>query len=75
MEVKPFYKPVEIDYDRTLIALSAVDDYCIIPRSDNDISSIRVQVNKRFPGCFSVNKTINGARITRKRIEPEAATQ
>lgn len=66
MEVKPIYKPVEIDYDATLAKLENVDDYTVIPRSDNDISPIRSAVCKRFPdNTFQVNKTLNGARITR----------
>lgn len=72
MEVKPVYKS-GFDYDETLKRLENVGDYCVFPFV-GDVQTIRVQVNKRGKGLFAVNKTINGVRITRTSIEPEAAT-
>lgn len=57
-----------IDYEKTLGTLGA-GDYVKVPTSANDISAIRTAVYKaakKFPDAsFTVNKTINGARITR----------
>ena len=57
-----------IDYEKTLGHLEP-GDAVLIPYSENNIENIRAQVVKmktKLPGMsFRVNKTINGASITR----------
>ena len=67
--MKIYYKAREIDYDKTLGSLEVGQDV-VIPSSSLDISNIRSQVSKvikrlETPMTFQVNKTINGAKITR----------
>ena len=63
-----FYKAKAIDYEKTLGQLKK-EQYVIIPTSEWDITNIRNSVSKvsrRLNGMsFVVNKTINGAMITR----------
>ena len=63
------YKEREIDYEKTLAALEE-EGYVLIPTSDRDITNIRNSVSKAAKKfidgrTFTVNKTINGASITR----------
>lgn len=63
------YKEREIDYEKTLGSLQ-VDESVIIPTSNRDIANIRAQVVKMVAKkltsmAFTVNKSINGAVITR----------
>ena len=63
------YKEREIDYEKTLASLEK-DESVIIPTSSRDITNIRAQVSKiaakKLPlMTFTVNKSINGAVITR----------
>lgn len=65
------YTKTLIDYVETLGQLD-IDDSVFIPTSDNiGIENIRAQVAKmrtKLPGMvFRVNKTINGATVTRVR--------
>jgi len=57
-----------VDYEKTLGSLG-VGDYVKVPTSAQDISAIRTAVHKaakKIPDAsFVVNKTVNGARITR----------
>lgn len=66
--MKIYYKEREIDYEKTLSSLE-VRQYIVVPTSDRDIANIRAQVSKvskKLPNMeFTVNKTINGARICR----------
>lgn len=66
--MKIYYKEREIDYEKTLSSLE-VRQYIVVPTSDRDIANIRAQVSKvskKLPDMeFTVNKTINGARICR----------
>lgn len=58
----------KFDYEKTMETMR-VGDIWVIPTSDNDIQNIRSQVSKvskKLEGMtFSVNKTINGASVTR----------
>lgn len=58
----------KFDYEKTMETMK-VGDIWVIPTSDNDIQNIRSQVSKvskKLEGMtFSVNKTINGASVTR----------
>lgn len=67
--MKIYYKEREIDYEKTLSSLEEVGQYIVVPTSDRDIANIRAQVSKvskKLPNMeFTVNKTINGARICR----------
>lgn len=58
----------KFDYEKTMETMK-VGEIWVIPTSDNDIQNIRSQVSKvskKLEGkAFSVNKTINGASITR----------
>ena len=62
------YKEREIDYEKTLDALKE-NEQVTIPTSDRDISNIRNYVTKaakRLDGKrFTVNKSVNGAIVTR----------
>ena len=63
------YKEREIDYEKTLASLD-IDGYVIIPTADRELTNIRNSVSKaakKFMDgrAFRVNKTINGASITR----------
>lgn len=66
--MKIYYKEREIDYEKTLSSLE-VRQYIVVPTSDRDIANIRAQVSKVSKKLlnmeFTVNKTINGARICR----------
>lgn len=58
----------KFDYEKTMETMK-VGEIWVIPTSDNDIQNIRSQVSKvskKLEGkAFSVNKTINGASVTR----------
>ena len=58
----------KFDYEKTMETMR-VGEIWVIPTSDNDIQNIRSQVSKvskKLEGkAFSVNKTINGASVTR----------
>lgn len=65
------YKKRQIDYERTLdqLGLKADDNHIVISTYD-DMANIRVAVNKAAKNLgngktFSVNKSLNGAVITR----------
>ena len=63
------YKEREIDYEKTLGSLQ-VNENVVIPTSNRDIANIRAQVvkivaKKLTSMVFTVNKSINGAVITR----------
>ena len=63
------YKEREIDYEKTLGTLQ-VDESVVIPTLNRDIANIRAQVVKMVAKkltsmTFTVNKSINGAVITR----------
>lgn len=57
------------DYEKTMASMR-VGDIWVIPMSDNSIENVRSQVSKvtkKLPDgmAFTVNKTINGASVTR----------
>lgn len=57
------------DYEKTMASM-AVGDIWVIPMSDNSIENVRSQVSKVTKkladgAVFKVNKTINGASVTR----------
>ncbi len=70
--MKIIYKKREIDYEKTLgqLGLRAEDNHVCISTYDKDLANIRVAVMRAAKSftdgrAFSVNKSINGAVITR----------
>ena len=69
--MKIYYKAREIDYIKTLGGLEE-DQSVLIHTSNMDITNIRNQVSKvskNLGMAFTVNKTLNGAKVTR--VKPE----
>lgn len=67
--IEIIYKEKVIDYEKTLAQL-LVGQAIVIPTVDKDLSNIRSQVTKAkvklpFGATFAVNKSLNGAVITR----------
>lgn len=71
--MKIIYKKRQIDFERTLgqLGLKSEDNHIVVPASyENDIANIRVAVMRAAQSLgegrtFTVNKSINGAVITR----------
>ncbi|MBO7071083.1 MAG: hypothetical protein J6W09_07310 [Bacteroidales bacterium] len=70
--MKIIYKKRQIDYERTLdqLGLKAEDNHVVVSAYDNDMANIRMAVMRAAKNLggertFTVNKSINGAVITR----------
>lgn len=70
--MKVYYKPRDVDYEKTMAQLETEDgkNEITIPIAGLDLANIRAQVARyaqnKFPGrTFTVNKTPEGAKITR----------
>lgn len=70
--MKIIYKKRQIDYERTLdqLGLKTDDNHVVISAYDNDMANIRMAVMRAAKSLggertFTVNKSINGAVITR----------
>ena len=70
--LKIIYKKKQIDYERTLdqLGLKADDNHIVVSAYEKDMANIRVAVMRAAQNLgdgrtFSVNKSINGAVITR----------
>ena len=70
--MKIIYKKRQIDYEKTLaqLGLKAEDNHVVVSAYDKDMAQIRVAVMRAAQSLgegrtFTVNKSINGAVITR----------
>lgn len=70
--MKIIYKKRQIDYEKTLdqLGLMAEDNHVVVSAYDNDMANIRMAVMRAAKNLggektFTVNKSINGAVITR----------
>ena len=70
--MKIIYKKRQIDYERTLdqLGLKSEDNHVVVSAYDNDMANIRMAVMRAAKNLggektFTVNKSINGAVITR----------
>lgn len=70
--MKIIYKKRQIDYERTLdqLGLKAEDNHVVVSAYDYDMANIRMAVMRAAKNLggektFTVNKSINGAVITR----------
>lgn len=70
--MKIIYKKRQIDYERTLdqLGLRADDNHVVVSAHEKDMANIRVAVMRAAQNLggektFTVNKSINGAVITR----------
>ena len=70
--MKIIYKKRQIDFEKTLdqLGLKSEDNHVVVSAYDNDMANIRMAVMRAAKNLggektFTVNKSINGAVITR----------